>query len=238
MTLPQELRDRIYELIALELPRRRIQTFYAAEVTYPSFKVTTSAIAATCHKINKDYEHVARKVTTALEFTALNMEFNDIITYFDREVDTKFLGMLQLNKATIHVNILIPNVKTLIQTDSAYSLDVKDFYPWALLLISTKLEVEYHSDLETWMYLFDYLREDLRDRCIIRKDTRRIIRENIEEIRRQAGILDNAIWHYHDDFFDELQVVRHRRAGLVYTPRRLRTGHTSTDDERGELRQS
>lgn len=223
MTLPQELRDRIYEFIALEFSTRHIQTLYTEEVTYPTYRTTTSAITATCHEIHRDYEDVARKATTALELTAVDLKFDDIMTFFDREVDTKFLTILQLNKATVRVNILIENVQVLIQNDNILEFDIKDFYPWALFLIDIKLQVEYHSDLDTWMYLFDKaVRYSLEERCVVEKNARRAIRDNIEDIRRQAAILDEAIWYHHNDFFDELQVVRHRRAGMVYVPRSQR----------------
>lgn len=216
-TLPQELLDQIYRFIALELPTLRIQTIYNEEVTYPTFKVTTSAITATCRKVHKDYEGVAQKLTTALQFTTLNLNFADIMTYFEREVDERFLTILQSNKAKIHVNILFPNVKDLIEINIPLDFDVvKEFYPWALFLTSTKLEVEYHSSVETWMYLSDNLR--LEELCVIRKNSRRVIRENIEEIGKQAEILDGTIQCHHNEFFLELQVVRHRRNGEVWRP--------------------
>ncbi|CZT18349.1 uncharacterized protein RCC_04193 [Ramularia collo-cygni] len=221
MTLPQELRDRIYEFIALEYPTRRIQTIHTEEVTYPIYKTTTSPITATCRSIHNDYEAIAKKLTTALEFTAINMDFQSIMTYFHRQVDPKFLTNLHLNKAKLQINILIPNVKTLIQDNIPFKLSLKDsFYPWALFLLNINLQVSYHSDTATWMHLFDSFREDLQDQCVVEKDTCKEIRQNIEEIRRLAGGFDRNLWLYRQDFAYDLQFIRHRRAGTVYRPRR------------------
>ena len=213
MTLPPEIRERVYEYIALRHTTRRIRIINSESVS-----VTTSAIAATCRLIFDEYEDVARKTTTALEFTAIDMDLNHIIEYFHRYVDTQYLAILQLNEATIHVNMAIRN---------SFRIDMVEFYTWALFLIGIKLEVAYHGDPTTWMAIYEATPDpSLPEQCVIEENSPQIVRDNIEEFRSIAEAFNKAVWAAYPYFFEELQDKRHqefnRHFGLPASGRRRR----------------
>ena len=79
MTLAPEIRERVYEYIALRHTTRRIQI-----ISSESVSVTTSAIAATCGLIFNVYEDVARNTTMSLYFTTIDMDLSHAIEYFHR----------------------------------------------------------------------------------------------------------------------------------------------------------
>lgn len=203
MTLPPELRERVYEYIALTHTMRRVRTVYSESVSTSEYKITTSAITATCRLIHNEYEDVARKTTTAVEFTAIDMDFNHIANYFHRQVDAKYVAILQLNESTIHVNMVVRNHRSC-------KFDMNVFYAWALFLIGIKLEAAYHSDHATWMAVFEATAPGLTEQCVIEENSTQVIRDNIEEIRNIAGAFDKAMWRAYPEFREELQARRHR----------------------------
>lgn len=79
MTLPPELRERIYECVAHSHTTRRVRAVSSDDDTVLEFKTTTSAIIASCRLIHKEYVAVADGSTTSLEFTATNMDFAPIM---------------------------------------------------------------------------------------------------------------------------------------------------------------
>jgi hypothetical protein len=130
------------------------------------------------------------------------MDFNRIIGYFHRYVDTKCLATLQRNKATIHVNIAVRN---------SFTIDISGFYTWALFLIGIKLGVAYHSDPTTWMAIYEATPDpSLLERCVIEENSTQSIRDNIKEIRNIAEAFDKAVWAAYPYFFEKLQRKRHR----------------------------
>lgn len=204
MTLPPELRELIYEYVALAHTTRRVRAVSSEADTVLEFNVTTSAITATCRLIYKEYVAVANKSTTSLEFTATNMDFTSIMEFFHRNVDGRFLAILQQNKATILVNIVINN--------NNYQRDIADFYPWALFLINVRLEADYQSDTQTWMEIHvSRPPTEYKEQCVIDSDTSPEIRENLDKIRTLAGVFDGAVWGAYPSFFKEMQARYHRR---------------------------
>lgn len=203
MTLPPELREQIFEYVACTYSVRRVWTIYDEGNSVPDFKTTTSAISATCRLINKEYEAVARRFITTLEFTAKNMNFNPIVDYFQRKVDGRFLATLKQNNAIILVNIVIDNQN--------YYRDIADFYPWALFLISVELEAAYQGDTDTWMELhIAKSRAEFEEQCVLDSNSSQDIRHNIDKIRQLAGVFDKAVWNAYPKFFKEMQVRYHR----------------------------
>jgi hypothetical protein len=202
-TLPPELRERVYEHIALTHTTHHVRTMYDESAGASEFKVTTSAITATCRLIHKEYKFLARKTITKVEFTMINADFDSIIDYFHRKVDAEFLIILQSNRATIHVNMVIDN-------DLKCKVDIQDFYRWALFLIEIKLEVAYWDDPALWMAIHALTDEDLAENCVIKDNSSQILRDNIEDIRDIAQTFDKARWGAYPKFFHELQ-VRYRR---------------------------
>lgn len=199
MTLPPELRERIYEYVACTHCVRRVRTKYGESSSIPDFKTTTSAISATCRLVNKEYEAVARRFTTTLEFTATNMDFGPIMVYFHRKVDPEFLATLKQNKAMVLVNISIDNQN--------YYRDIAGFYPWALFLISVELEAAYQSDTHTWMEIhIAKSRAEFEEQCVLDINSPQNIRHNIEKIRKLARDFDEAVWTAYPKFFKEMQV--------------------------------
>ena len=217
MTLPPELRERIYEYIALGHTTRRVHTGNSKSASL-EYKITSSAITATCRLIHSEYEDVAEKTTTGVEFTAIDMNFNHIIDCFRRYVDTKYLAILQLNEATIHVNMFV---------HGSCKFEISEFYTWALFLIGIKLEMAYHSDPTTWMAIYEVnLDPSLPEQCVIEENSTQIIRDKIEAICSIAEAFNKAIWAAYPYFFEELQDKRHhefnRHFGLPASPRRRR----------------
>lgn len=203
MTLPPELRERIYEYVAHSYTTRRVRTVYSESGSVPEFKTTTSAISATCRLVNKEYEAVARRSTIILEFTATNMNFGLIMDYFRRKVDLQFLTILQQNKAIILVNIIIKNQN--------YRRDIADFYPWALFLINVQLEAAYQSNTQTWMEIHVTTPAiEFEEQCVLDSNSPQEIRLDIEKIRKLAGDFDKAVWTAYPKFFKEMQVRYHR----------------------------
>jgi hypothetical protein len=143
-TLPRELRDRVYEYIALTHTTHHVRTVYDESTNASEIKSTTSAMTATCRLIHKEYKFLARKTMTKVECTITNMNFDSIIDYSQSKVDAQFLRILQSNRATIHVNMVIDN-------DLRCEMDIRDFYRWALFLIEIKLEVTYWDNPAVWM---------------------------------------------------------------------------------------
>lgn len=228
MTLPPELRARVYEYIALEHTTRRVRAVYSERVDGLEYKITTSAVTATCRLIHGEYEDVARKATTALEFTAIDLDFNPIVYCFHRRVDAKFLATLRMNKATIRINLVLRNHHS--------RMDLQQFYTWALFLLDVKLEATYHADDSTWSFIHEASdsHADLAELCVIDEHSTQAVRENIEEIRRIAGVFDRAVWSAYSYFFDELQTRYHRYLGQEWrrSPRsRMPRGRTSTGAE-------
>ena len=60
MTLPPELRERVDEYIALTHTKRRFRTVYRESISASEYKITTSAITATCRITHNEYEDGAR----------------------------------------------------------------------------------------------------------------------------------------------------------------------------------
>ncbi|USW51688.1 hypothetical protein Slin15195_G050070 [Septoria linicola] len=200
LTLPPELRERIYEYIALSHTTRRVRTIHNSSNNAPVYKTSTSAISATCHLIHQEYEAVARRCTTVLECATINMDFDPIMAYFRDKVDSHFLTILKQNKAEILVNILITDPQH-------YHRNIANFYPWALFLISTHLEAIYQSDVETWMEIhIARPPTEFEEQCVIDNDTPQEIRDNIENIRKLAGDFDRDVWKAYPAFFKKMQV--------------------------------
>ena len=114
------------------------------------------------------------------------MDFTHIINYFHRQVDAKPLAILQLNNATIHVNMIVRNY-------CSCNFDMSEFYAWALFLIGIKLEAAYRSDYATWMAIFEAADPDLSEKCVIEENSTQVVRDITEEIRNTAGAFDKAI---------------------------------------------
>lgn len=203
MTLPPELRERVYEYIAMTQTTRHVRAECRETVSTPEYKVTTSAITATCRLVHNEYEDWARKTTTAVEFTAVDMDFSHIIDFFHRRVDAKYLSILQMNQATIRVNMVV-------RSDQGCRFDMSEFHAWALFLIGIKLEVAYHSDHATWMTIFEAADPDLVEQCVVDESSPQVVRDNIDEIRNVAGAFDKAMWRAYPDFSAALQARRHQ----------------------------
>lgn len=207
MTLPPALRERVYEYVALSHTTRHVRTVYSESDSDHEFKITTSAISATCRLVKREYEAVARKSTTTLEFTSTNMDFSPIIDYFNREVDARFLATLRQNKATILVNIVIDNQDN--------HRDIAKFYPWALFLIGVQLEAAYQSDIQTCMEIHIAKgRLEFEEQCVLDRNNPANVRDNIEEIRKLAGDFDKETWKAYPAFFKEMQIRYHREWDL------------------------
>jgi hypothetical protein len=143
---------------------------------------------------------VARKATTSVEFTATDMDFRHIVNYFRRQVDAKYLTILQLNKAKICVNMVVLN-------NPSFKSDMEAFYAWALFLIGIKLEAVY---LATWMNIFEASDGNLAEKCLIGENSSQIVCDNIEGIRNAARVFDKARWLAYPKFRVELQARRRR----------------------------
>ena len=202
MTLPPQLRQSVYGYIALSHTTRRVRIVHSKSVGTSMFKTTTAAITATCRLVHEEYEAVARKVVTSIEFTVMNMNFNHVIGYFCREVDATYLANLQSNKATIQINMAI--------RDRSFNFDMGDFYIWAVFLIGVQLQPAYVSDRATWMDIFESPVPDLTKWSVVEEDSAQIIRGNIGGIRKVAKEFDKALWRAYSTFRVELQARRHR----------------------------
>jgi hypothetical protein len=202
-TLPLEIREQIYEYIAFSHTTQHVRVVYGENLSIPQYKTTTSAVTAACRLIHNEYENVARKAVTKVEFTITDMNFDQTIDYFRYKVDSEFLAILQSNKATLHVKMLVCK-------EDRCGIDIKEFYTWALFLIRIKLEAVYDGEDAMWMALHISSDRDLGDECVIEDDSSESVRDNIEDIRDIAEALDKTRWRAYPRFFKELQVFRHR----------------------------
>ena len=114
------------------------------------------------------------------------MDFYAIMRDFHREVDAKYLALLQQNKAIIHVNIVLSR-------DRRSKFDIEEWYIWALFLISTKLEATYDSNPSPALVNALDIKY-LRERCVIPEYGPQILRDNMEEIRSKARVFEKAMW--------------------------------------------
>lgn len=207
LTLPPELRTRVYEYVASANTTRRISTMYSNDENSSEYRITTSAITATCRLVHNEYEDVARKATTALEFTATNMDFNHIIHYFHHKIDAGYLTMLRLNRSIILVDVARNN-------DPGFAFDIDDFYDWALFLTDIELEAQYQSDRTTWMEIFESPNPDLVEMCVADENSTQAVRDKIGEIRDMAAVFDKAMWRAYPSFREEAQARRRREWDL------------------------
>lgn len=203
MTLPPELRERVYEFVALANPARQIRTIHNEASATAEHKISTSAVTATGRLVHVEYEDVARKATTSFEFAVMNMDVRHIIDYFHRHVDSKYLAILQQNKATICIDLII-------RDDSSAAWELSIFYQWALFLLRTKLEVIYRGEPETWMAILEAASPNFVEQSTEVEERSQEVRGNVEGIRNVARAFDKAMWTAYPDFSRELQVRRHR----------------------------
>jgi hypothetical protein len=193
-TLPLEIREQIYGCIASSHTTQYVRAVYGENLSIPQYKTTTSPITATCRLIHNEYENVARKAITKVEFTITDMNFDQTIDYFRHKVNEGFLAKLRSNVATIHVNLVASR-------DDGCGIDIKEFYTWALFLISIKLEAVYDGEDAMWMALHISSDRDLGDECVIEDDSSESVRDNIEDIRDIAEALDKTRWRAYPRFF-------------------------------------
>lgn len=202
-TLPPELRKLVYEYVALAHTTRRIKPTHDGSVGSSGYRITTSSMTATCRLIHNEYEDVARKLIARLEFTVKDMNFNHIIEYFHGQANSIHLADLQSNRAILHINMVVCD-------DQRCKIDINDFYIWALFVVGTDLQAEYHGDRAAWMAIFDANGPNLTKQCQVTRSTASIVRDNMESIRDVARVFDKALWRAYAEFRGELQARRHR----------------------------
>lgn len=176
----------MYEYVALAPTTRRIESTHDGSSSNSGYKITTSSMTATCRLIHNEYQDAAKKLITRIGFSVEDMSFNHVIDYFHAQADPSCLSDLQSNQAILHINMVVCD-------DQRCKIDINDFYTWALFVIGTGLQVEYHGNRTAWMAIFDANGPDLTKRCLVTDSTSPVVRDNMESIRHVVGGLDKAL---------------------------------------------